>query len=99
MPAYRISRLAARDLQAIYRHSRRNWGPDQAIKYADQLKQCFTMLAAHPQAGRARPELHPPGLYSFSQGSHVVFYQQTANDLLIVRILHAHQDVSAIMKK
>ncbi len=98
MPTYRISRQAAHDLQAIYRHSRRSWGRDQAAKYASQLKQCFTMLAHQPRAGRTRPELHPPGLRSFPQGSHIVFYQQEQNGILIVRVLHAHQDIVTLMR-
>jgi len=92
-PTYRLTRQADADLKDIYRYTRRTWGRAQAAQYARQLHQCLTMLAARPQVGRKREELQPPGLHSFVQGSHVVFYQPQPYGVLIVRILHGSQDV------
>jgi len=92
-PLYRLTRQAAADLQGIYRYTRRTWGRAQAAQYARQLQQCLTMLATRPHAGRRREELQPPGLHSFVQGSHVIFYQPQPYGVLIVRVLHGTQDV------
>ena len=92
-PVYRLTRQAAADLQDIYRYGRRLWGRAQAEQYARQLRQCFRLLATRPLAGRKREELQPPGLHSFAQGSHVIFYQPQPYGVLIVRILHGSQDV------
>ena len=90
---YRLTRQADADLTAIYRYGRRTWGQAQAARYANQLQQSFTMLAMRPHAGRRREELRPPGLHSFVQGSHVIFYQPQPYGVLIVRVLHGSQDV------
>jgi toxin ParE1/3/4 len=92
-PIYRLTRQAAADLKDIYRYTRRRWGKAQAEQYTSQLQQCFTMLAVRPHAGRTREELQPPGLHSFVQGSHVIFYQPQPYGVLIVRVLHGNQDV------
>jgi toxin ParE1/3/4 len=91
-PLYCLTHRAAADLKDIYRYSRRRWGKAQAEQYASQLQQCLTMLATRPQAGRRREELQPPGLHSFVQGSHVIFYQPQPYGVLIVRVLHGTQD-------
>ena len=86
-PTYQLTRQAAADLKDIYRYTRRRWGKAQAEQYASRLQQCFTMLAVRPHAGRRREELRPPGLYSFVQSSHVIFYQSQPYGVLIVRSL------------
>ena len=91
-PLYSLTRRAAADLKDIYRYTRRRWGQAQAEQYAHQLQQCLTMLATRPHAGRQRAELQPPGLHSFVQGSHVIFYQPQPYGVLIVRVLHGTQD-------
>jgi toxin ParE1/3/4 len=92
-PFYRLSHQAATDLKDIYRYTRGRWGKAQAERYASQLQQCLSMLAVRPQVGRQREDLQPPGLHSFVQGSHVIFYQPQPYGVLIVRILHGTQDV------
>ncbi len=93
-PGYRFTRQATADLKDIYRYGRRRWGRALAERYAHQLQQCFTLLATQRYAGRRRDELQPADLYSFAQGSHVVFYQPQPYGVLIVRILHRRQDVA-----
>jgi toxin ParE1/3/4 len=93
-PTYRLTRQADADLKNIYHYGRRTWGQAQAVRYASQFQQCFTMLATRPHAGRPRTEFQPPGLRSFGQGSHVIFYQPQPYGVLIVRVLHSSQDVT-----
>ena len=93
-PTYRLTRQADADLKGIYRYTRRTWGQAQATRYASQLQPCCTMLATRPLAGRPREELQPPGLHSFVQGSHVIFYQPQPYGVLIVRVLHGSQEVT-----
>ncbi len=93
-PFCRLTIQAATDLKNIYLYTRRQWGKAQAERYASQLRQCLTMLAIRPHAGRKREALQPAGLHSFVQGSHVIFYQPQPCGVLIVRILHSTQDVT-----
>jgi toxin ParE1/3/4 len=90
---YRLTRQAEADLKGIYHYTRRTWGKAQAAKYTEQIGQCFVLLAERPHSGRKREDLKPPGLRSFVQGSHVIFYKPKSYGVLIVRLLHGNQDV------
>ena len=48
-------------------------------------------LSDFPELGRQRDDLNPP-LRQLNVRSHVVFYQVTADDIMIVRILHHSVD-------
>jgi toxin ParE1/3/4 len=92
MADYRLSRRAAIDLQAIAEFTIERFGLERARRYRDELKTCFAELAANPTMGR-RAEHLAPGLRRFEHQSHVVFYQQSDDGVLIVRILHSRMDV------
>ena len=51
-------------------------------------------LSAHPDAGRARPELSE-GLRSFVVGNYILFYKATQSELLVVRFLSRYLDIDA----
>ncbi len=65
----------------------RIWGEDQTIRYIDGLEACCQMLADNPALGRACDDVRP-GLRRMEHGRHVVFYRQTAEGILVSRILH-----------
>ena len=92
MNNYRLSRLAAADLEEIAEYTIGRFGTEQARQYRDDLKTCFVQLADNPALGR-RAEQLISGLRRFEHQSHVVFYISESESLLIVRVLHSSMDV------
>jgi len=92
MNSYRLSRLAAADLQEIAEYTIERFGILQARSYRDSLKICFVQLANNPALGR-RAEHLMHGLQLFEHQSHVVFYISEPESILIVRVLHSSMDV------
>ena len=92
MNSYRLSRLAAADLQEIAEYTIERFGIMQARRYRDSLKTCFVQLANNPTLGR-RAEQLMHGLQRFEHQSHVVFYISEPENILIVRVLHSSVDV------
>ena len=92
MNSYRLSRLAATDLQEIAEYTIERFGVEQARRYRDGLKTCFVQLADNPALGR-EAEMLIRGLRRFEHQSHVVFYISEPENLLIVRVLHSSMDV------
>ncbi len=60
--------------------------------YNEQLYAAFTRLAQFPDLGNIRPAF---GLdvRGHRVGQHVVIYQSSDTDLLVVRILHVRRDL------
>ncbi len=92
MNNYRLSRLAAADLEEIAEYTIERFGIEQSRRYRDGLKTCFVQLANNPMLGR-RTEQLMSGLQRFEHKSHVVFYISEPDYLLILRVLHSSMDV------
>ena len=92
MSNYRLSRLAAADLEEIADFTIEQFGIEQSRRYRDGLKTCFDQLADNPELGRKSEQLMR-GLQRFEHQSHVVFYINETDNLLIVRVLHFSMDV------
>ena len=63
--------------------------------YIKQLDEAFHALAASPNLGKDCSDIRA-GYRKFPQGSHVIFYRQSASDeayIEIIRILHKRMDV------
>jgi len=93
MSRYRLSRLAAADLEEIAEYTIEVFGLEQARKYRDGLKSCIGQLADNSALGRSADQLIE-GLQRFGHQSHVVFYITEADGVFIVRILHSSMDVT-----
>lgn len=65
MNKYRLSRLAASDLEEIAEYTIEYFGIEQARHYRDGLKECFIQLANNPEIGRKAEQL-TLGLRRFS---------------------------------
>lgn len=83
----RFSRRAEADLSGIGAYTLRTRGEDQAIRYIIELEACCEMLADNPALGRSCDDMRP-GLRRIECGSHVVFYREDKNGILVSRILH-----------
>lgn len=91
MPDLRISRRAENDLGDIADYTIAEFGIEQARKYRDQLQACFDSLLDNPHLGRSAEDIAPQ-LRRIRQQAHVVFYVPTADEILIVRVLHHSMD-------
>lgn len=64
-----------------------------ADRLLDRVYDVTRKLAAHPEAGRSRPEL-AAGLRSFTIGNYVLFYVPNLSQLVIVRVLSRYLDIN-----
>ena len=88
-----LSPAAREDLVAIRQYGTLNWGKTRSDQYLDTLKEAIWSLLEHPETGRTRAELSSE-IRSLPVSSHVIFYRIQREQLEIIRILHARQDVS-----
>ncbi|MDE3260476.1 MAG: type II toxin-antitoxin system RelE/ParE family toxin [Acidobacteriota bacterium] len=91
MGAYRLTRRAAADLDAIFEYTALRFGLEQAQRYFNELHECCQRLAGNLGLGRSAESL-APGLRRYEFRSHVVFYTGESRELVIVRVLHARMD-------
>lgn len=63
-----------------------------ADRLLDRFAETARTLAAHPEAGRLRPEL-AERLRSFVIGNYVLFYMVDGLQLVIVRVLSRYLDI------
>jgi toxin ParE1/3/4 len=87
MPRVALQPRARADLFDIWEYISRD-SEAKADEFIQSLDATFHLLASQPGIGRVRNELLP-GLLSFPVGRYVVFYKQTSNGIVIVRVLHA----------
>lgn len=91
MTSWRLSEEADEDLVAIFIQGCDLFGPRQADLYVDEIWATFPKLAKHPEMARLRTEFEPP-FRIFRFKAHLIFYDQDADGLLILRIRHGHED-------
>jgi len=91
MPDYRLSEEADRDIYAIALYTLENWNEAHADRYIIGLHNTFQRLAAKPRLGIRCDDIRP-GYFRRRYRSHMVFYKEAQNGILIVRVLHAQMD-------
>jgi toxin ParE1/3/4 len=87
----RLSSLAEEDLRKLWNYVAQDSGEERADKLIDAIFDRFDMLAAHPKAGRRRPEFGDD-VRSFVVESHVIYYRAEEGVLLIARVLRGSRD-------
>ena len=87
MTGYRLTQDAQSDLIEVRRYTVRQWGIAQSQKYISELRKTIRLLAEAPSLGRVRSEV---GLHvgSFPYGSHVIYYVEYEQQLVIFALLH-----------
>jgi toxin ParE1/3/4 len=92
----KLSLRAIADIDRIYLESARSFGISQADTYQAGLRASFTVIAKHPLLARERTEfrrrvrVHP-------YESHVIVYLADERGVLVIRVLHAHQNLRRIL--
>lgn len=92
MPRYLLTRKAAQDVRAIYRHGTELFGLRQAELYHRSLEATFALIAANPRLARLRTEI-TPSVRVYPHGAHLILYlEQSDGSVLIVHVHHGHEN-------
>ena len=86
-----IADAAKRDLEGISAYTARTWGVEQKRRYLDLLRGDMAGLRANPAIGTMRDAISP-GVRSLASGSHRIFYRDTPDAVIVLRVLHASMD-------
>jgi toxin ParE1/3/4 len=89
-----LTPAAQSDLADVLSYTERQWGVSRRMAYDRQFDDAFAQLAQFPELGRSRPE-YGLGVRSHRVGQHVVIYEPTEAELLILRLLHMRRDLDA----
>jgi toxin ParE1/3/4 len=86
---FRLTRLADADLVEISEYTARQWGEEQARKYAATFVEAFQQLGDNPMTptSRARDDLLP-GCRVLAIESHLIIYRRRDGTTEILRVLH-----------
>jgi toxin ParE1/3/4 len=91
MPEYRLSPAAERDLEGIWKYTRREWGLEQAERYTDLLSAAFQVLAEAPKSAPACGHIRQ-GYRRRNVERHMIYFRITDYGIASVRIIHERMD-------
>ncbi|KAB2784516.1 MULTISPECIES: type II toxin-antitoxin system RelE/ParE family toxin [Brucella/Ochrobactrum group] len=92
---YQLTPLAEADLEDIWVYTLREWSLEQANSYITDVMDAFEGLRDDSKRGRFADIR--PGYLKYAVGSHVIYFREHENTLLVVRILHGRMDVGRHM--
>lgn len=88
---FQLRPQAIQDLKNIYKYSAQEFGIERAERYILELNSSFMQISETPTLGRDYSHVRA-GLLAFNVVSHIVFFRQSANGIVILRILHKSMD-------
>jgi len=91
MAKYMLSEAADADLRDIAYFTFLHFGSRQAAAYGEGFDVCFEMIAENPKLGQVQDNIRL-GLRRHVHQSHEIYYIETDEGILIVRILHERQE-------
>ncbi len=94
----KLSEAAAQDIEQLLDQSILDFGLLQTEAYYNDLNQCLALLADNPEMGSSAEDVRA-GYRRFPHESHVIFYTQHDDHILIVRILHHRMDTNLNIQK
>ena len=86
-----FSPAAQADMEGIWDYTAGRWGPAQADRYTDDIRDACNALASGRRQGR--PADVRPGYLKYLTGSHAIYFRDHGDRLEVVRILHGRMDV------
>jgi len=91
----KISNPARNDFKNIAQYTLKEWGKLQKKTYLNYFKQSFITLSQNNKnlmpLGKPRQDIGE-GLLSYRIKEHVVYFRETKQEFVIVRILHSRMD-------
>jgi toxin ParE1/3/4 len=94
----RLSPEAWDDLEDIAAYSLTAWGAEQCDRFMARLDLALQRLGDNPLLGRPRNELRP-GYRSLLTGQHLIWYEVTASEIHIVRLIHSSRDLRSVLEE
>lgn len=89
---------ADESLLAIGRHiARASQSLDRALRILDRIDEKCRLYAQHPLIGQLRDDLGP-GVRCFRLDSYVVVYRPIEDGILVLLVIHGHQDIPAVFR-
>ncbi len=82
---------AEADLAGIVQNTIEAWGTDQATRYIDGLERVTDRLLEHPAMGAIREDL-VDSPRAFPYRSHILYYRDEPERLVVLRVLHKRMD-------
>jgi len=86
-----LTKEAERDLINIFLFGVEHFGVVQAERYSSLLTAKIESAAANPSFG-ADYDFVRSGLLRYEATSHAIYYRQTSDGILVLRILHGRMD-------
>lgn len=86
-----FSPAAEADIESIWDYSADNWGEAQADRYIEEIRETCIALASGGKRGS--PVDIRPDYLKRETGSHMLYYRDLGDMIVIIRVLHSAQDV------
>lgn len=91
MPRIRLSLTAEHDLEAIWRYTVSEWGPEQAEKHLALIEKGAHLLLENPYIGQARPDVKA-GYRVLPVEKHLIFYRVSEEYIDVLGIPYERMD-------
>ena len=91
MTEYALTKTAERDFASIAAYTIEKFGISQARRYRNSLCRTLEFLAEHPRMGRDYSHVKE-GFRRHEHERHVIYYKITDSGIVVLRLLHEHQD-------
>lgn len=91
MAEYRLTPVARRDLENIWRFTCGLWNAEQADRYVDQFIEAFEVLAGSPRIGPTCDHVQRD-IRRWPIERHMIYFRITRPGVAIIRILHDRMD-------
>jgi len=96
---YIISTKATEDLEQIWQYTYLQWSEHQADKYYNLIIKKIEFIAQNATVGRTMDDIKE-GYRYFPVESHIIFYQISENNkVIVIRILHQQMDIPNRLKE
>jgi len=97
MANFMFTNEAVKDLEEIWSYTKQKWSIVQADRYYNLIIDEIEFISSNPLLGRSI-EYIKEGYRSTRVKSHIIFYKQQEDAIIIVRILHQGMDTESRMK-
>jgi toxin ParE1/3/4 len=93
---YKISILAAKDMEDIWLYTFENWSKQQADRYINLIVDEIEFLSNNPKFGKNFSHIRS-NYHCSKVKSHLIFYRlvEKQNTIEIIRVLHQRMDISS----
>ena len=96
----RIAQQARSDLDAIWLYIAQESGStDAATRVVSTITDKFALFARFPFIGKSLESHARPHVRSFSADRYMIFYSTRADEIRILRIIHASRDAQSVFSE